>query len=658
VKRLVMFKHGVAYIERGGPASGAFELSFKKDEMNDVLKSLAVWVAKGEARVGAVAFEKPEDPEAELERRKLNLPAWGTMLALLGVVKGRKVRVMTGGASREGEVVGVEAESIGDRGERRRLVLREEDARISLVDFSTIESFELAEAPSRADLAFFVDRSRAASSGDNRTIKVDISGNAEDLRVSYVVPAPTWRVSYRIAKSKDETMVMGWGIVHNPVDEDLENLDLVLTTGQPVSFVIDLYNPKEVRRAVVEEESRAVAAPTRYERAPRPAAGAPMVQAAMRRSSAMPGAAAPPPPRGGMALAAPMEKYDDEEAPDTGRTLGAMADSFGGDGGATYEDRGELFEYRVGAKIALKRGGSAMVPLFASKADANKERIWRLGSPPSPDLVLTFKNSTGAVLEEGPAVIYDDDVYAGEAMLPYSARGSEVKLAFAKDLGVRCKHGAKHDRVATGVGLGRTDLIEEVREELHQEISAESDYDEAVDVIVELPKIHGREIAPGSVTPFEETSSFRRFKLKVPPRGKAKENVIEYWVVSQRFQYGSIGMSSLYNWTKKGLLDPNVATKLGEVLKLWADATAHDNERRRQEAWRNDAYQKQTKISEQLQVLKESGPEGALRLRYVKELEAEQDRVNAAERKIDELVQAAQRARDAAGEKLAMLTAK
>jgi hypothetical protein len=656
VKRLVMFKHGVAYIERGGPASGPFELSFKKDEMNDVLKSLAVWVAKGEARVGAVAFEKPEDPQVELERRKLNLPGWGTMLALLGVLKGRKVRVSTGGAAREGEVVGVEAESIGERGERRRLVLREEDAKVSLVDFSTIESFELAEAPSRADLAFFVDRSRAASSGENRTVKIDVSGNADDLRVSYVVPAPTWRVSYRIAKSKEDTMVMGWGIVHNPVDEDLESLDLVLTTGQPVSFVIDLYNPKSVHRAVVEEESRAVAGPTRYERAPLPAGGRgmppppsrvaapgapPMAHAAMRRSS----------------MAMPMQSAaEEEEAPDTGRTFGTAGESMAG--AASYEDRGELFEYRVGAKIGLKRGGSAMVPLFASKAESNKERIWRLGSPPSPDLVITFKNTTGAVLEEGPAVIYDDDVYAGEAMLPYSARGSEVKLAFAKDLGVRCRYAGTQERVATGVGLSRTDMIEELREEMHQEISAESDYDEEVEVIIELPKFHSRNIAPGSFQPFEETSSFRRFKLKVPPRGKAVEKVVEYWVVSQRYQYGSIQMSALYNWTKKGLLDPQVATRLGEVLKLWADATQHDQERKRQEAQRNDAYQKQTKISEQLQVLKESGPEGALRLRYVKELEAEQDRVNAAERKIDELVGAAQRARDAAAEKLAQLTAK
>ncbi len=639
VKRLVMFKHGVAYIERGGPASGPFELSFKKGEMNDVLKSLAVWVARGDAKVGAVAFEKPEDPEAELERRKLNLPPWGTMLALLGVVKGRRVKVVSGGAAREGEVMGVEAESVGDRGERRRLVLREDDARVALVDFATIEAFELADPSSRADLAFFVDRSRAASAGENRTVGVDVRGAAEDLRVSYVVPAPAWRVSYRIAKSADRAMVMGWGIVHNPVDEDLHDLDLVLTTGQPVSFVIDLYNPKNVSRAVVEEESRAAAPPTRFERARRaaPAPGSPAVSRGLAAD---------------MARVAPMMAMA-EEADDSEGGVGAMAESLGG--GATYEDRGELFEYRVGAKIALKRGGSAMVPLFAENVDAKKERIWRLGSVPSPDLVLTFKNTTGAVLEEGPAVIYDDDVYAGEAMLPYSARGSEVKLAFAKDLAVRCKAQPGSARVVTAVRLGRQHLVEECRRESFYELEAESDYDEDVVVIFEVPKVHGYDLVPGSFAPTEETSSFRRFSLTVPPRGRVKQRVETSTLESSRSQYASVSLASLHGWAKSNLLDPAAATGLAEILKLWADANACELESERIDSTRDDAYQKQSKISEQLQVLKESGPEGQLRLRYVKELEAEQDRVNAAEKRMAELAARAEAAKSAADEKLAAL---
>jgi hypothetical protein len=50
---------------------------------------------------------------------------------------------------------------------------------------------------------------------------------------------------------------MAWAIVHNPVDRDLTDVQLVLTTGQPVSFVIDLYVPRHVTRTVVQEEVRA-----------------------------------------------------------------------------------------------------------------------------------------------------------------------------------------------------------------------------------------------------------------------------------------------------------------------------------------------------------------------------------------------------------------
>ena len=49
------------------------------------------------------------------------------------------------------------------------------------------------------------------------------------------------------------------------------------------------------------------------------------------------------------------------------------------------------------------------------------------------------KDTTGAVLEEGPAVLYDGGVYSGEAMVPYTARGAGVKLGYAKDLATRCR---------------------------------------------------------------------------------------------------------------------------------------------------------------------------------------------------------------------------
>ena len=193
VTRLVLFKHGVAYLERSGPASGPFELSFKKDDMNDVLKSLSVWVADGDAKVGAVGFEKPEDPERALEQRKLSFGHGAALAGLLWSLRGRRVAIEAAGRRAEGEVIGTEHKPGKDGDEVRSLALRTGEGAIAVVDLAGVSSVELLEEPSRADVAFVIDRSRAVGAGENRTVKVDLRGAARDLRVSYVVPAPTWR---------------------------------------------------------------------------------------------------------------------------------------------------------------------------------------------------------------------------------------------------------------------------------------------------------------------------------------------------------------------------------------------------------------------------------------------------------------------------------
>ena len=226
VKRLVMFRHGVAYVERSGAADGDFEMSFKRDEMNDVLKSLSVWVASGDGRVGAVGFEAPDDPREALRDRNLLLEPGQVAQGLLTALCGRSVVIQCGDDEVRGEVIGIEQTPGGESAPRRQLVLRTGDGSVGLVDLATARSLQLSESPSRADLDFLIDRSRAASTGTSRSVSVQLAGRADDLRVAYVIPAPVWRVSYRLAVEADEAVLMAWAIVHNPVDENLDEIEL------------------------------------------------------------------------------------------------------------------------------------------------------------------------------------------------------------------------------------------------------------------------------------------------------------------------------------------------------------------------------------------------------------------------------------------------
>ena len=650
VHRMVMFKHGDAYLERSGPADGPFELSFDKDEMNDVLKSLAAWVEKGDARVTSIAFEKPEDPEKVLARRKLVLEPTHALLGLFAAFRGRRVRVELAVDAVEGEVIGFEDVPASEGAWDRRVLLRVAGDRVGLYPLREVRGVSLLEAHSRADLELLVDRTRAATAGDSRIVQIGLEGRAEDLRVAYVVPAPVWRVTYRVARGKDAsgvetTLLIAWGIIHNPADEDLEDIELTLTTGQPVSFVIDLYHPKNVRRVQVEESSRAMsAAPTAYG-----AAVPSMPVAAMSASSFGPSGGAPAP------AAPPLQR---PRAP--GSAMAAdMLQAFGGEAPpAVGVERGELFEYRVASRVSIKRGGSAMVPLLAAPLTAKKERIWRQGSPPAPDLVLTFDNTTDAVLEEGPAVIYDDDVYAGEAMVPYRVRGAAVLLAFAKDLAARCKRESTQSRIVSRISLGKHGLLEEVRWEERIELSAESDHAEPISVVFEVPKIHGRAFEPGTPQPFESTSAHHRFRVSVDPRSRALLELREVWPEHRRIEYESVQQGNLDGWLRDRLLDPASCAALAPIVALWARAAEIDQRIALVERSRAAAYEGQKQLTAQLGVLKEGGPEGELRLRYARELAGSQDQVNRMGQEIQSLAAERDRAREEAARLRAELVAR
>ncbi|MDO3635819.1 hypothetical protein [Mycolicibacterium arseniciresistens] len=585
VTRLVMYKHGVAYLERSGPADGSFELSFRHGDMNDVLKSLAVGVVRGTAAFGGVGFETPSDSDALLAARKLLLTPGAALTGLLDAVRGRTVEVAADDGVHRGEVIGVDETDGGTAAPRRLLVLRTGEGALRLVDLAGVRGVNLVEKPSRDDLGYLVERSRAATTGEQRTVAVRFDGAADDVRVSYVVPAPVWRVSYRLVCDGAAVTLLGLAIVHNPVDEELADVALTLTTGQPVSFDIDLYHGKWVRRTVVEEEDRVASAP-----AP---SGAPMpVRAMMARE---------------MAYADPGTDADYSE---TG-------------------DRGEHFEYRLTAPVTLARGGSAMVPMVTTRLeDARRERVWRDGSGSAPDIVLVFTNSTGVVLEEGAAVVYDDGSYAGEAMLPYTARGAQLRLTFAKDLAVRCAKSTGHRTVTTKVRLGREGLIEEQRRDEQHLWRADNDGDTAVELWVELRRRTGYQL-DGAVAPVGQTATHHRFRIDVPAHGHAELKVLESYRTQITAGYDRLAPDQLGDWLSRRLLDESTFRDLRGVLEHWEAARRLEAERDRMVEERDEAFAGQARIAEQLEVLRDAGPEGEVRARTVDQLVALQDRAAA-----------------------------
>ena len=612
VDQLVLYKHGIAVVGRSGPADGDFELTLRRDDMKDVLKSLTVEVIGGQATVGTVEFDTPAEPQAVLAARHLLLDSGAALVGLLDAVRGRIVEVDLGDAGRRrGEVIGVDGEEA-----RRTLLLRTESGSVTLVDLTQARRVEFVEAPSRDDLDYLIDRSRAATAGPNCAVRVQLRGAADRVRVSYLVPAPMWRVSYRLVRDGKQLTLAAMGIVHNPLDEDLTDIELTLTTGEPISFDIDLYHGRQVRRTVVEERERAEE--TSFGAAPAPPAG--------RQATRAVGAA--------------MTGYADAAARvETG-------------------DRGEHFEYRLSDPVSLKRGGSAMVPLaLAPVDDVRREVVWSGGSGPAPDIMLTFTNSTGIVLEEGPAVIYEQGGYAGEAMLGFTARSAPVRLAFAKDLAVRCGRTSTMETVTARVRLADDAVVEERRNERLHTLRVDNDHDEPVEVIVEIPLASGHHIEPrdGATALEVRDGAVHRFALTAPGHGAALATVLESWPDYTRIDYRQLSPGQLEEWLAGRSLDAGTVAALSGVLGHWEQADRLDDRCAQLTTERDEVFDAQTRISDQLGVLGTEGPEGELRARQVGELQRRIAQVAAIESGIADLRGEAAAARKAAHDTLTAL---
>jgi hypothetical protein len=209
----------------------------------------------------------------------------------------------------------------------------------------------------------------------------------------------------------------------------------------------------------------------------------------------------------------------------------------------------------------------------------------------------------------------------------------------------------------SGIRLANEALVEEQRRENHHLVTVENDHGEETTVIVELPKTPNQTMDPAGLQPFEETASFRRFRVTAPPRSRAEVTIIERWHDAQRFEYMSLSASNLKRWMADRFLDETTVQALASVVAEWNDARSAEGKRAKVESDHHAAYEKQSKISEQLGVLKEGGAEGNLRLRYVRELEAEQDRVNACEAEMARLADVAVAARKRAQDKLEVIVA-
>ncbi|MCA9697202.1 MAG: DUF4139 domain-containing protein, partial [Myxococcales bacterium] len=264
---VVLYRNGVGYFERTGKVDGdVLRLRVRKDQVNDLLKSLTVVDEDGQA----VSVSMPLDPQTWASVAMATLaPGNGSLAQVLDSLRGAEVTVKASGRFIRGRIVMIErtinepdpAAMAGGRGVVPSPTQDSRDWKLTLLARGQMQVVRLSKVDAitlhDGDLAMQLHRSLDASAGEGMFEQVDleirlVQARSHRLTVSYVVGSPMWKPTYRVVlpkEGKGQALLQGWAVVDNVSGEDWQQIRLSLTSGAPIAFRYDLHTPREVYRS-------------------------------------------------------------------------------------------------------------------------------------------------------------------------------------------------------------------------------------------------------------------------------------------------------------------------------------------------------------------------------------------------------------------------
>jgi len=442
VTKVVLYKHGMGYIERQGKVrdTSVLLLTFRADQMKDLLTSFyAVDLSGG--HIASVQYETKDPLSRQLQDILINVPENAALSRFLTQLKGARLTVKASGETIEGRILGTEptSEVVGGQNVRQgfRLVILSDAGTVRSVDLFGITELSLADENLRKDLSRLLELTLESKYTNRKKLTITAAGQGErEVRLGYMLEMPIWKASYRLIlnpKEKDSAFLQGWAQAENTTEEDWKDVSLSFVAGNPFSYIMDLYAPLYVKRPTVPvpglqdlevDWGQSASAETKDEQL-RNVAPSPGV--AGRLKMARPAAAnvAQSMDRMAIAPAVPAEAS-------LGETIASSV------GSAAQGARvGELFSYTSQEKVTLLRGQAALVPIVSKSLQGKRVVYYKAAFSEMPTDAWVLRNDTDLTLEAGAVTFFEGSTSLGEGILAHTLPpGSQEVLPYAADASV------------------------------------------------------------------------------------------------------------------------------------------------------------------------------------------------------------------------------
>ncbi|MFH1749177.1 MAG: DUF4139 domain-containing protein, partial [Planctomycetota bacterium] len=600
VTRVALFNSGVGYFEREASLTdnANAELSFRTNQINDILKSMVVQDFDG-GTIGVVSYASRDPIEKMLSSFGVDLTGKPTLGKLLDQLRGEPVEI-AGPRRLEGVIVGVEKQpQVSPDGriiqEIERLTILTETG-LQHVVLTEMQGIRLTNAKVDSELRKALAALAMAHDADKKSVVLRFEGQGQRrVRVAYLLETPIWKTSYRLLLSEDEApMLQGWATVENATEEDWNNVRLSLVSGRPISFRMDLYTPIYIERPLEQLDLYASLRPPDYDAgmnfAGKGVAGERGV--ARRRGGAMAGVAmapASPEPEG-------ME-MDREELSLSGAGVESVA---------LAQEAGELFEYAIRSPVSIPRQHSAMLPIVNDSITGDKISIYNPATHPKHPLNgLELTNATDLNLMQGPVTVFDGDIYAGDAKLPDLKPGEKRLISYALDLGMEVivKQQPTPEqlislRIAKGVLWRRQKYLDQ-REYL---INNKTDRLRTM-LLEQRYDTDWKLIEPAES--YEQTRNLLRFKVPVPAHETLSYPVKLERIGDQSIVLSSTGLDDIRFYLRAKNISPAVEQALRKIIEMRSELSTLSQRREMLERQREEALQDQQRIRENLKTFRE-----------------------------------------------------
>jgi hypothetical protein len=315
---------------------------------------------------------------------------------------------------------------------------------------------------------------------------------------------------------------------------------------------------------------------------------------------------------------------------------------------AQAQELGDLFEYKLKEPITIRKNRSALVPIVQSTISAEKVSVWNERSGlPRPQRALWLTNSSGLTLDGGSFSVMEDETFAGEGIFDPIRPDEKRLVSYATDLAlnVSSRNTTERQRVAR-VRIDHGTMIQESEVREKKTYTFRNEDTAARTVIVEHPVRVGYELC-SDIQPAETTAAWKRFRIPMESKQTKSLVVEEARRELTSFAVTNISSDQVAIFVRDKSIDKTVQEALEKIVAQKTAVADLESKRSDRDDEQMQIFDDQQRLRENMKSLKGSQEEKKLLERYTQQLDAQENRLEALRKEIQQLEAQKQSAQEA-----------